>query len=72
MPTMTEAGEYLTLDQAAQLAGVTERTIRNWMARKQNRLPYLANKAGVKRIRRTDLDAFLRLEPQGGEGGSRE
>ncbi len=49
---------YLKVKDAAELLGLSEDTIRNWINRKQNKLP--ATKAGRDwLIKRTDLDAFL-------------
>ena len=57
MKSATSAEPLLTMQQAAQHLNVTDRTIRNYVAR--GLIP--AQRVGPKllRIRQSDLDAFL-------------
>ena len=52
--------EWLTITRAAEYAGVSRTTIYNWV--KAGDLPISTAPNGMRRIRRTDLDAMFDLE----------
>ncbi len=54
--------ELLTIEEVAKLLENDAETVRKWIARG---LPTVEGPAGTTRIRRADLDAFLRREGQG-------
>jgi hypothetical protein len=49
--------ELLSLPRMAQECGVTERTIRNWVA--AGKLPVVVLPSGQMKVRRVDLDALM-------------
>lgn len=56
-PSANANGDYLSVGEAARVAGVAEGTIRSWC--RQGRLvPYRAGR--VYRVKRGDLEMFLR------------
>jgi excisionase family DNA binding protein len=59
-----EAGEWLTLGQAAKYLGVAQSTIRKWSDLK--RVPTFYTPGGHRRYRRSDLDSFLQHSGPGG------
>jgi excisionase family DNA binding protein len=56
-PTADGGADWLTLGQAARYLGVAQSTIRKWCD--SGRLPAFYTPGGHRRLRRSDLDAFL-------------
>lgn len=61
MPKTTPAQRYVTLKESAAYLGVTERTIRNFIARGDLPAYRIGNRA--LRIDRTDLDTIIKPLP---------
>ena len=59
-----DAGQWLTLGQAAKYLGVAQSTIRKWSD--HGRVPAFYTPGGHRRYRRSDLDAFLEHSGPGG------
>lgn len=65
MPDSTSTRRWLTQSEAAERLGVTDRTIRNYIAR--GSLPgHRVRNSRLVRVDITDVDAMLRPIPAGG------
>jgi excisionase family DNA binding protein len=56
----TELPEWLTVDEVAQQLRVTDETVRRWIRRRQLPVLDLGGPRAGYRIRRDDLDRFIK------------
>lgn len=52
--------EYITIEEAAEIVGKSERTIRRWIAKDLLEIKRFPPKTGKVYIRKTDIPTFIR------------